>query len=125
MSDLTHPDMPMPDEPVLLDLHALEAVRGLQTPDEPDFLDELIGMFLEDAAAHLLTIHTAVVTEQWETLRNTAHALKGSAANLGARRLAAVCLRLEQAAGDPAQVTGLLDEFEEVLAQTCLALNEF
>jgi HPt (histidine-containing phosphotransfer) domain-containing protein len=50
-------------------------------------LREMLGYFIDENRRRMLTMAHAVATGQRETLRQTAHALRGSAAMLGAGRL--------------------------------------
>jgi two-component system, sensor histidine kinase and response regulator len=78
-----------------IDSTALEALRALGDPGESALLDELIGLFLRDAPERLAALQTALVEKNLNGLRESAHSLKGMANNLGARRLAEDCGRLE------------------------------
>jgi HPt (histidine-containing phosphotransfer) domain-containing protein len=50
-------------------------------------LREMLGYFIDENRRRMLTMAHAVATGQRETLRQTAHAVRGSAAMLGAGRL--------------------------------------
>jgi HPt (histidine-containing phosphotransfer) domain-containing protein len=78
-----------------IDPRALENLRDVLDGD-PDLLNELIDLFLNDAPALMQTLHEAVERRDAESLTQTAHSLKGSASNLGARGMAAVCANLER-----------------------------
>lgn len=88
----------VPREQPVIDLSAFAALRELQEPGEPDPVVELGGLFLQDTPPRLEAIQRALEGGDSAGLREAAHSLKGSANNLGARRLAAVCARLETAA---------------------------
>ena len=57
---------------------------------------KIIGLYLESSPGLLRQIRDAVAGEDGDALRQAAHSLKSSSANLGAKRLAAVCKELEQ-----------------------------
>jgi HPt (histidine-containing phosphotransfer) domain-containing protein len=78
-----------------IDPRALANLRDVLDGD-PDLLNELIDLFLNDAPALMSTLHEAVERQDAESLTQTAHSLKGSASNLGARGMAAVCANLER-----------------------------
>ena len=61
--------------------------------------DELIETFLSDADERVAAMRAAAAAGERETLRKTAHALKGSSASLGARGVAALAGKLEADAG--------------------------
>jgi signal transduction histidine kinase/DNA-binding response OmpR family regulator/HPt (histidine-containing phosphotransfer) domain-containing protein len=67
----------------------------LQAGGLEGLLAELIGLFSEDAPRNLERIRAALSGGDAAELARVAHALKGSAATLGARAMAATCLELE------------------------------
>jgi PAS domain S-box-containing protein len=107
-----------------LDREAIEALRGLAPPGEPDPLPEFIGLFQTEARAALEKIRAAVNSGDAAALRNAAHNLKGCASNLGARRLAAVAEQLEKRArtGDAAVPAEWLRSAEDEHARVTHAL---
>lgn len=70
----------------------LTALQELQEIMEEDFA-LLIETFINDARERYADIEKAV--GDWQRLRRAAHAFKGSSSNIGARRLAKLCQRLE------------------------------
>jgi len=93
-----------------LDAAALAALRELREPGQSDPLKELGELFLKDARARLQQIESALAGREAPRLAAAAHALKGSASNIGARRLSALCLGLEQLAkaGDLTEAASIL-----------------
>ena len=80
-----------------------ESLRELDELGEEVF-EELAGLFLEDAPSKIAGIKEALGEpegggEREQRLRSLSHALKGSAASLGAKRLAALAQELNQRAG--------------------------
>jgi CheY-like chemotaxis protein len=67
----------------------------LQGPGEPDVLPELAAMYRQNAESLLPQIEAAIHAEDSLALRQAAHTLKGSSANMGAARLAALAADLE------------------------------
>ena len=61
-------------------------------------LNQLIAVYLEDAPKLMARLQAASVGPDWDELRNAAHTLKSSSANLGATTLSAVALSIEQGA---------------------------
>ncbi len=84
-------------------------------------LREMLGYFLDENRRRMATLAQAVEAGQRETLRHTAHALRGSAAMLGAGRLHDLAWGLELDATDTDQQTlahaviRLRDEFAAVV----------
>jgi HPt (histidine-containing phosphotransfer) domain-containing protein len=77
---------------VVLDASVL---AELQAGGMEGLLAELIGLFSEDAPRNVERIDAALRAGDAGELARVAHALKGSAATLGARAMAATCLELE------------------------------
>ncbi len=85
----------------VIDPVVIAGLRQLQTPGKPDPVVELIDLFLQEAPAHLQALENAVAQNDHTSLARTFSAtvrLKGSAINLGARNLAALCDEIEQTA---------------------------
>jgi HPt (histidine-containing phosphotransfer) domain-containing protein len=78
-----------------LDAGILAGLRDLRSPHHPDPLQELVDLFLRDARVRLQKLAVAVDAKDCAALASTAHTLKGSANNLGARRLASFLATLE------------------------------
>jgi signal transduction histidine kinase/HPt (histidine-containing phosphotransfer) domain-containing protein/ActR/RegA family two-component response regulator len=70
--------------------------RDLQMPGEPDVVAELADLFRTSAAPLLEEIGAAVTQADATALRQAAHNLKGTSANLGAKILAAWAADLEK-----------------------------
>ncbi|MBA2734765.1 MAG: response regulator, partial [Acidobacteria bacterium] len=78
-----------------VDLSVLAAYRKIQLPGKPDFVTELINLFIKDTAAQLKMLHEAVSRNDAEELRRVSHLLKGSSGNIGAGRIAMLTGELE------------------------------
>ncbi len=85
----------------VIDPVIIAGLRQLRTPGKPDPLAGLIDLFLREAVAQLDAMNDAVAKNDIWSLSRTigaATALKGSASNLGARNLAALCDEIEMTA---------------------------
>jgi PAS domain S-box-containing protein len=116
------------------------AVKAAATLD-PGRLDELAEMgaasfpliqraidhFVDDAADNAGRLRDELAAGDAAVLRSTAHRLKGSAANLGALRVAELALELELAAenGRLAEAGPLVDEIDAALVDACAALRDY
>jgi PAS domain S-box-containing protein len=78
-----------------------------------ELLVELVRLFLDDAPNQIREIHSALADGDASRLENAAHALKGSAASLGADPLAAAALKLEFR-GRKGQLAGAADECDDL-----------
>jgi PAS domain S-box-containing protein len=110
----------------VLDPSVIAGLRELRQPNQPDPLTELGELFFKDANSRLQKMQAALAAKDVPGLTYAAHTLKGSASNLGARRLAALCANLEKQAklGELAEAATILltvrSEFHTV-EQTLLA----
>jgi CheY-like chemotaxis protein/HPt (histidine-containing phosphotransfer) domain-containing protein len=73
------------------------ALRSLRPESGADAFDSLTQLFVASGAALMGTLREALAREDLEAVGSVAHTMKGSAANLGALRLADACGELEQA----------------------------
>jgi HPt (histidine-containing phosphotransfer) domain-containing protein len=98
----------------------LGALRELQANSGADLVSELVEVFLADAPDRIAELLAALEPVDVAGLAHAAHALKGSAATLGVRRLAGLCAALEKQARDGiaegagAAVSEIEKEFENV-----------
>jgi HPt (histidine-containing phosphotransfer) domain-containing protein len=101
-----------------LDRSLLETLRGLRVTGEPDPVSEILDVFCRDTPLRLREAIEAAGKRESEPLRIAAHTLKGSANNLGARRLGLVAGALENAAraGDWETITRRMPELSEEYA---------
>jgi CheY-like chemotaxis protein/HPt (histidine-containing phosphotransfer) domain-containing protein len=85
------------DEKVELNADVSEGLETLRAMGGQGLLDELIGIYLEDAPGMMTAIREAVEGADAKELEQSAHGLKGCSANLGLGLLAKVCFELEDA----------------------------
>jgi HPt (histidine-containing phosphotransfer) domain-containing protein len=81
-------------EPV--DLSSLQALRQLQSPDQPDAVARIITRFLEESEERLKTLHQAIDAGDALATERAAHALKGITGTVGAHEMFDLAVRLEQ-----------------------------
>jgi HPt (histidine-containing phosphotransfer) domain-containing protein len=114
-----------PVDPIIDDgaLDELYAVIGADA-------SRIVQVFLEDAPHLLAQLERAALAPDFNALREAAHSLKSSSANLGAMALSAAAKRIELGArmetlDRPAvAVTMLTDEFERARAALQLRLRK-
>jgi CheY-like chemotaxis protein len=85
----------------VIDPVVIASLRQLRMPGKPNPLVELIDLFLQEAPAQVQAMESALAQNDYTSLSRTlsaATSLKGSASNLGARNLAALCDEIEQTA---------------------------
>ncbi|WP_323059729.1 hybrid sensor histidine kinase/response regulator [Klebsiella variicola] len=95
----------LPDEAHLLKQYA----------DDPELVEELLGLFAEGLDAATAALTHAIDANDRETLRRTAHKLRGEAVTLGFQRLAGVLQQLESQATSPDQTES--DALRDALAE--------
>ena len=113
----------------VIDPVIIAGLRQLALPGKPDPLAGLIDLFLKEAPEDIDTVQNAVTQNDATSLSRTFGAvsrLKGSASNLGARNLAALCDEIEQTARNwsLSDVPPLLDLTRQELARVRVALEK-
>ncbi|MEA2308989.1 MAG: two-component system, sensor histidine kinase and response regulator, partial [Thermoleophilaceae bacterium] len=101
-------------------LHDTSIVDGLlRTADRHTVLD-IVERFRADGTAKLEQLRQAVAQDDRDTVRRTAHALRGSSAMLGAGRVSEPCSRIEATAlsAEPTELEAVLVELEDALTST-------
>jgi CheY-like chemotaxis protein len=109
----------------VLDADTLESLRQMGAMTGTNVVLDLLTLFRSEAPPLVEKLKTAVAAADAEQLKAAAHSLKGAAANLGAKALAAVCLELEKL-GRAATVQGAaerLPDVEKQLELVCAALE--
>jgi two-component system, sensor histidine kinase and response regulator len=95
----------------VIDPQAIETLRELDEDGGMGLAHELAGSFMKMADEHLQRMEAALARGDAKALAQTAHSLKSSSANLGARRLSACYRDLELCARE-----GKLDAAAKLLA---------
>lgn len=99
-------DKPAPEEganEILIDLADLKESLGLTTEDGDqsipeemeEFLAELVELYCRNGQQLLHSLEEALIQQDCAHFYRTAHTFKGSSANLGAVKMAKLCLELE------------------------------
>jgi CheY-like chemotaxis protein/anti-sigma regulatory factor (Ser/Thr protein kinase) len=108
-----------PPEP-LLDRNVLLA----RVDGDPELLQEVVGLFLDDAPRLLSEVRAAVTRRDAPVLERTAHTLKGCVGNFGAKKVFDMARRLEEIGrgGDLSHAEAAWSELEEGMAHFHRAL---
>jgi HPt (histidine-containing phosphotransfer) domain-containing protein len=85
-----------------------DELRQLAEQGASEVVDEILDVFRSDTVKRLAKAHEALASGDRAELKRQAHAIKGSAGQVGAPAVAAICQSLELRA--PAATTGELDE---------------
>ncbi|MDX6304666.1 MAG: hypothetical protein QOI77_1635 [Blastocatellia bacterium] len=107
-----------------VDMELLNAFEELQADDGTDLIVELIDLYLVDAPQRMQAIREAALANEWVLLKRAVHNLKGSSANLGVRRVAETCNKLERIECEHSLegVGELLQQMDDELARATEAL---
>jgi HPt (histidine-containing phosphotransfer) domain-containing protein len=99
---------------------ALETTGG-----DPELLDELLGVFLEEGPALLQQIHDGLGTSDATLVRRASHTLKGSLRIFQASGGVELAFQLEKLGQQEelSRAAGLLDELEAYMAKLTVELK--
>jgi two-component system sensor histidine kinase/response regulator len=111
---------------ITIDLAVLDELRLLGEATDQDFLAEIVNEFVHDTEPRLIDLRDAAALGDAELVGRIAHSIKGSGDQLGGRRLALSCGRLERKAvtGRLAQGQTDLQEVEFDYQELCHALGQ-
>jgi CheY-like chemotaxis protein/HPt (histidine-containing phosphotransfer) domain-containing protein len=121
---------PSSSETSPLDDKALQALRDLRRPGRPDVLTRVIDLFALDAPRLVTAMLEAVASNDADALRQAAHTLKSTSANVGAISLSTNCREIEQLARAAEVVVArprvdeAMKELDRVLAMLALERTE-
>ena len=113
----------------VLDPKVIESLRQLTPPGEPDVLNEVLTIFLQEVPTRVERLRTFLAAGSIIEVQRSAHSLKGSAGNIGARSLYDICRQLDDKArsGDLPALAPLVDalasEFDKVKAEIHRLMN--
>ena len=107
------PEAPKRPLALVLDTEILDDLQAMLGEE----VDRLIDVFLDDTPRLIRTLENAAAGPDYDALRDAAHSLKSSAANLGAMSLSAAAKRVELAAREKS--------LERPAVAVALIANEF
>jgi two-component system sensor histidine kinase BarA len=112
---------PPPPASRILDEAVIAGLGGLGE----DLLTELISLYFEQAAEHLIALGAAIGRDDPPAVSRTAHALRGSSSTLGAERVARLAGELETMgnSGDLTAADGALTRLVDGINATSGALR--
>jgi signal transduction histidine kinase/DNA-binding response OmpR family regulator len=105
---------------------ALNAIRSLPGPNAASIVQKVLHAYLADTPVRMAQLRSAIEAGDAEGLRQAAHGLKSSSANVGAEALAAACKNLEAVgrAGTTDGAASLLAKADEEMGRVIAALEE-
>jgi HPt (histidine-containing phosphotransfer) domain-containing protein len=92
---------------------------------QKEVVQEVLTIFQSDTAQRLVKVQTAAAAGHRPEVRSQAHAMKGSAAQVGAPTMAALCQTLESQAltAEKAELDGLLTRIRHAFNEVVGAMN--
>jgi PAS domain S-box-containing protein len=104
-------------------IHRLKAM----SPDDPDFFKEVLNMFVAQAPDLIREMDEACKAKRYEIMGQAAHKLKGSALNMGAKKLAELCRELEirGRSNDGFDCEKMIEDVKSVYERTIEELKKF
>ena len=108
-----------------LDSKVLDGLSRLQQPGAPSILRRVIDLYLESSRQLQGRLREAVASADVTLLRESAHALKSSSANVGALSLAELCRHLEMMGREKnlSEVSAIHERFEKEFVRVAAALE--
>lgn len=80
-----------------MDADLQDRLKTLEIETDPQFLRELVDMYLVSSSKSMADIIAGHNERNAKKLHVAAHTLKGSSGNVGAKRLAEICMEIEEA----------------------------
>ncbi len=99
----------------IIDMSAFDQFVALWGSDATEIIQEIVGIFLDNAPQLLADMGTALDAGDMRELRRLAHTLKSNSATVGARSFSERCQALEDAArhGDIERAHWLLEQIDD------------
>lgn len=108
-----------------VDLEILGGFDEAQEEGEPDFVVELIDLYLQEAPRIFTSIREGLANNDWPTTKRAAHSLRGSSSNLGVLQMASTAGELEHLApNDTVSAERLLLSLEDEFRRVTTSLLE-
>jgi CheY-like chemotaxis protein/HPt (histidine-containing phosphotransfer) domain-containing protein len=107
----------------IINLKAINTIRGLQRPGKPDLLTKVVGVYFDKTPEVIDAMIAAMEGHDHDAVSACAHSLKSSSAYLGADSLSARCRKIEAAIKDEnvaeleSLVAGMREEYELASAE--------
>lgn len=108
----------------VVDLEAINNLRSLGDEGDDTFLNEIIGIYLEDTPLRIADLKAAFASGETPLFTRSAHTIKGSSANVGAARVRGIAEQIEhRSKAEPiAGLSGMIAELDAAFADAAAAL---
>ena len=116
----------LPAADTLLDFNTLNSIRGLQSPQSPDILGQLLEIYLSSAPELIKALKSSINDEDYESIRDSAHSLKSASGSIGASSIFELSAKLENMARDRKMENAgiVLEEIEQLYPTICKLLEQ-
>ena len=81
----------------ILNMKAIDTIRGLQRPGKPDLLGKVVGVYFDKTPEVISSMREGLANADYDLISASAHSLKSSSAYLGADVLSRTCREVESA----------------------------
>jgi PAS domain S-box-containing protein len=110
----------------ILNLETISMLRQLSSATESPVLQDLVEIFMRNTPLQLEHLRAAVKAGDYKSLKEVAHGLKGACMNIGAARMASICIAIEQAAQSQALelAARYLETLNRVYSETMTAIKK-
>ncbi len=111
------------DSQQFVDLSILEGFRNFQKSGQPNLVNKLIDLFVEDTTGRFAILRQAAIDRNAAAIKGEAHNIKGAAGNIGAAPMAELCKELEQKASQNDEAKVLISRLEQEFKQVVEILS--
>jgi HPt (histidine-containing phosphotransfer) domain-containing protein len=104
------------DAITMIDITMIDAIRDLQSEEDPDVLASIVSLFLEGMPERLASLKAAIEAGVAKKVQAEAHSMKSSTASLGAAQMSALSRQLEMM-GASGQLSEAAATFQKLEAE--------
>jgi HPt (histidine-containing phosphotransfer) domain-containing protein len=119
-------DAQSPADSAVVDTVALEGLRALRRPGQPDPVARLVDIFIDETETRLARLGDAVARRDLAETHRLAHAQKGSSGTIGANEMRSIAQRLEVTAraGSTERIDELMQALDSAFARSRQILED-
>jgi len=113
------------DIELLIDREAIKRIKSM-SGDDLEFTNKLLEMYFEQSSINIKEINNFLKLEDFDMLRQSAHKLKGSSLNIGAKAVAMICQEIENCSGNEtsSNLLSIVHSLDPLFVETKRYLDE-
>ena len=113
------------DIELLIDREAIKRIKSM-SGDDLEFNNKLLEMYVEQSSINIKEINNFLKLEDFDMLRQSAHKLKGSSLNIGAKAVAMICQEIENCSGNEtsSNLLSIVHSLDPLFVETKRYLDE-